>query len=107
MKKVLLLSALMTIAPVVMAAKTYQVTGPVVEVTDTRIVVEKGREKWEIARDANTKVMGDVKVGEKVTVEYTMTATTITAKPAKGGRRGEAAPATSPSTAPAAAPAAK
>ena len=34
------------------------------------IVIEKGakKERWEINRDANTKVTGDVKVGEKVTV---------------------------------------
>ncbi len=65
------------------AAFAYQVTGPVVEVTDTKIVVQKGKEKWELARDAATKLNGDVKVGDKVTVEYTMTATDITSKPAK------------------------
>lgn len=26
---------------------SYQVTGPVLEVTDTKIVVQKGNEKWE------------------------------------------------------------
>ena len=37
-------------------SKTYQATGPVVEVRDDAIVVDKGKEgKWEIARDANTK----------------------------------------------------
>ena len=50
-------------------AKTYEVTGPVLEVTDSMIVIEKGakKERWEINRDANTKVTGDLKVGEKVT----------------------------------------
>ena len=65
------------------AGKTYQVTGPVLELTDSKIVVEKGKEKWEIARTADTKVTGALKVGEKVTIEYTMTATTVTVKPAK------------------------
>lgn len=60
--------------------KSYQVTGPVVEVTDAKIVVEKGKEKWEIARVADTKVAGDLKVGAKVTIEYTMTATDVTVK---------------------------
>lgn len=64
-------------APVAMA---YQVTGPVVEVTDTKIVVEKGKEKWEMARDAGTKVSGDLKKGSKVTVEYRMTATSVEVK---------------------------
>ena len=68
---------------VLAAGKTYQVTGPVVELTDTKIVVEKGKEKWEIARTADTKVTGTLKVGEKVTIEYTMTATTIEVKAAK------------------------
>jgi hypothetical protein len=62
-------------------AKTYQVTGPVVEVTDTKIVVQKKEDdKWEIARDAETKVEGDVAVGGKVTVEYRMTATKVSVK---------------------------
>lgn len=66
-------------------AKDYQVTGPVMEVTDTMIAVKKGNDRWEIAKDASTKGAGDVKVGDKVTVHYTMTATEVEAKaPAKG-----------------------
>ena len=65
------------------AEKGYQVTGPVIAVTDTKIVVGKGSEQWEIARNAQTKVTGDLKVGEKVTVYYTMTATDIDVKEAK------------------------
>ncbi len=65
------------------SALAYQVTGPVVEVTDQKIIVQKGKEKWELAKDPATKTNGDVKVGDKVTVEYTMTATDITSKPAK------------------------
>lgn len=61
----------------------YQVTGPVVEVTDTKIVIAKDDGKWEIAREAATKASGDVKVGDKVTVEYKMLAVEITVKPAK------------------------
>ena len=62
--------------------KTYQVTGPVLEVTDTKITVQKGSEKWEVSVDPNTKKTGDIKVGSKVTVEYTMSATAVTAKEA-------------------------
>jgi len=58
----------------------YQVTGPVGEVTDSKIVVQKGKEKWEIARTPDTKVTGDLKVGAKVTIEYTMTAKTVDVK---------------------------
>jgi hypothetical protein len=75
--------------------KTYQVTGPVLEVTDSMIAVQKGKDRWEINRDANTKVTGDLKVGEKVTVTYTMSATDVEVKAGKGGKK-EAAPAASP-----------
>jgi len=65
------------------AAKTYQVTGPILELTDAKIVVDKDGEKWEIARTADTKVSGELKVGAKVTVKYFMTATGVEVKEAK------------------------
>src|SRR4029077_9150900 len=79
-------------------AKTYQVSGPVLEVTDSMIVIEKGakKERWEINRDANTKVTGDLKVGEKVTVTYTMSATDVEVKAGKGKKKEAASPAASP-----------
>lgn len=60
--------------------KTYQVTGPVLEIKKDVIVVQKGKEKWEILKTADTKVKGDLKVGAKVTIEYTMSATAIEVK---------------------------
>jgi hypothetical protein len=60
--------------------KTYQVTGPVLELTDDIIVVQKGKEKWEIARSKDTKVTGELKVGAKVTIEYRMTAASAEVK---------------------------
>ena len=63
--------------------KTYQVTGPVLELTPTTIVVQKGKDKWEISRDAGTKVTGDLKVGSKVTIQYEMKAASIEAKEEK------------------------
>ena len=65
------------------APHTYQVTGPVLELTDKKIVVSKGKENWEITRDANTKIPADVKVGSKVTIEYSMTAVDVTDKTPK------------------------
>ena len=68
--------------------KTYQVTGPLLEVKDDMIVVQKGKDKWEIARDKDSKVTGELKVGSKVTVMYTMKAATIEAKAdAKAGKK--------------------
>ncbi len=60
--------------------RTYQVTGKVLEVSDDLIVVEKGKEKWEVARTPDTKVTGKLEPGAKATVEYRMTATTAEAK---------------------------
>jgi hypothetical protein len=62
------------------STRTYQVTGPVLEMTDGMIAVQKGNERWEIARTADTKINGDVKVGAKVTIIYRMTATEVEAK---------------------------
>ena len=83
--------ALAAIAGLVLAAaplhaadsKTYQVTGPVLEVTPEYITVQKGTDKWQIARDKGTKISGDIKVGSKVTIYYTMTATEVEVKDAK------------------------
>src|SRR5882724_574381 len=77
-------------------AKTYQVTGPVLEVTDSIIAVQKGKDRWEINRDANTKVTGDLKVGEKVKITYTMSATEVEVKAGKGGKKEGASPAGAP-----------
>ena len=68
-------------------AKTYEVTGPVLEVNDSMIVVQKGKDRWEINRDANTKVTGDVKVGDKAHVTYTMSATNVEVKAGKAGKK--------------------
>lgn len=68
-------------------ATTYQVTGPIVEATDSMIVVMKGKERFEIDRDSSTKVTGDLKVGEKVTIMYTMTAKTVEVKADKSAKK--------------------
>ena len=96
-------AALLLIVP---AASAYQVTGPVLDVNNDTIVVEKNKEKWEIQRDKDTKVTGELKKGSKVTVQYRMTATSIESKDkasdkdakgkdkdAKGAAKKDAAPA--------------
>lgn len=67
-------------APAAPAAKSYQVTGPILELTENKIVVQKGDEKWEIARTPDTKVEGALKVGSKVTIHYTMSAKRVEVK---------------------------
>ena len=58
----------------------YQVTGQVVEVTDSMIVVMKGKERFEMTRDASTKVTGDLKIGAKITAKYKIAATSVEVK---------------------------
>ena len=71
MKRLALALALAALAAPALAAqpKTYQVTGPVLELT------------------ADTKVTGDLKKGEKVTIEYRMTAATVEVKAAKPAKK--------------------
>ncbi len=86
MKKIVVLAcAVLFVASLVFAAgpKTYQVTGPVLELKDDVIVVQKGKDRWEIGRGPDTKVTGELKVGAKVTIEYRMTAASVEVKEAK------------------------
>jgi hypothetical protein len=96
----LLAAASLALSSALLAAgeKTYQVTGPVLEVTDSMIAVQKGKDRWEIKRDSSTKVAGDLKVGEKVTITYTMTATDVEVKAgkAKGKKKEPTSPASAP-----------
>ena len=96
----LLAAASLALSSALLAAgeKTYQVTGPVLEVTDSMIAVQKGKDRWEIKRDSRTKVTGDLKVGEKVTITYTMTATDVEVKAGKA--KGKKKETTSPAGAP-------
>ena len=80
---VALASAMIGMSSSVFAGPTYQATGPILELTDAKIVIQKDKEKWEIARTPDTKVTGDLKVGAKVTIQYTMSATSVEVKPAK------------------------
>jgi hypothetical protein len=85
MKKIILTFAIVAVINLrILAAdaKDYQVTGPVLEVNATYIVIQKGDQKWQIAVDSSTKT-DKPKVGDKVTIHYTMTATEIVTKPAK------------------------
>jgi hypothetical protein len=85
MKRIVVLAGILMLAASfawAAAPQTYQVTGPVLEIKDDTITVQKGNEKWEIAKDASTKMTGDVKVGSKVTIQYMMKATEIESKEA-------------------------
>jgi hypothetical protein len=80
---VVVLAVAVSVPNATAATKTYQVTGPVLEVTSEMIVVQKGTERWEIARDGTTNITGELKVGAKVTVQYRMTAVSAEVTAAK------------------------
>lgn len=83
-----LFAVLMPLAAAAAAPKTYQVTGPVLEVKEGIVVVQKGKDKWEIAVD---KAPAGLKAGDKVTIEYVMTAKTVEVKADKAAKA-DAAP---------------
>ena len=89
-------AASLVLSGMAFGVQDYQVTGPVAEINDSMIVVEKGakKERFELARDSSTKVSGDVKVGDKVKITYTMSATDVEVKAGKAKK--EASPAASP-----------
>jgi hypothetical protein len=79
MKRILsMFAAVMLLASVAIAAgpKDYQVTGPVLDVTDDVITVEKGKD------NKDTKINGDLKKGSKVTIQYKMIASSVEVKDA-------------------------
>jgi hypothetical protein len=82
--RVLVPAVLLLIAPVFAhaAVDDFQVTGNVTEKTADSITVMKGKERFQIAIDKDTKMTGDVKVGGKVTIKYKMYASSIEAKEA-------------------------
>lgn len=74
------MAALSVTAVFAAPVETYQVTGPVLDVSDSMIVVQKGDERWEVARTADTKIKGNLVKGAKVTIFYTMTAVNVEVK---------------------------
>jgi hypothetical protein len=78
--------------------KEYPMTGPIIAMTDTTIVVQqtKTKETWEFARTPETKGLENLKVGDQVIVRYSMRAASVEPKPEKTSKA-------SPSPTPAAA----
>jgi hypothetical protein len=83
MKRLLLAAALLVLGlgatSEARSPDTYQVTGQVVAVdADVITVLKGGKEKFEIARDPADKT--EIKVGDKVTIKYRMSAASIEKK---------------------------
>lgn len=80
--RVLAPAAFLVFAAAAPAVDDFQVTGNVTEKTADSITVMKGKERFQIAIDKDTKMTGDAKVGGKVTIKYKMHASSIEAKDA-------------------------
>ena len=79
-------------APAFAAPTDYQITGTVTVLSDTNVaLITNKKENFDFARGADTKLPDGVKVGDKVTVHYTMTAGTVDAKP-ESAAKAKAAP---------------
>lgn len=93
MKRIAWIAVLVVVALVIgfaaganAAAKSYQFTGTVKASDSGTLTVEKSaKETWTFTVDKNTK--GTAKVGDKVTVYYSMLATEIEAKPAAAAKK--------------------
>ena len=108
MKTKLLLSLIAAVsltaasAALAAGAKSYQVTGTILEVKPTMIAVQKDGERLEMDLDPQTKVSGELKVGATVTITYVMSATKVEAAAAAGAPEAQKKkePVSAPSPAP-------
>ncbi len=73
-----------TTAAIAAGAKSYQVTGTILEVKPTMIAVQKDGDRLEMDLDPQTKVSGELKVGATVTITYVMSATKVEAAATSG-----------------------
>ena len=86
MKKILRVlapAAFLLFAAAAFAVDDFQVTGNVTEKTADSITVMKGKERFQIGLDKDTKGAADAKVGDKVTIKYKMHGSSIEVKGAK------------------------
>ncbi|MBK9063569.1 MAG: hypothetical protein IPL89_10295 [Acidobacteria bacterium] len=91
--RVLAPAAFLLFSGAALALDDFQVTGNVTEKTADSITVMKGKERFQIGLDKDTKGAADAKVGDKVTIKYKMHGSSIEVKGAK-----EAKPAAKPAT---------
>ena len=81
--RVLAPAAFLLFSTAAIAVDDFQVTGNVTEKTADSITVMKGKERFQIAIDKDTKGAADAKVGSKVTIKYKMHGSSIEVKGAK------------------------
>lgn len=65
-------------------AKTYQMTGKVIQFTNDVITIQKGNEYFEFGKMASSKIPGEMGPGSNVTVTYRMMVADVKIAPAAG-----------------------
>jgi len=88
--RALIPAAFLLCATAAFALDDFQVTGNVTEKTADTITVMKGKERFQIGIDKDTKGAADIKVGDKVTVKYKMHASSIESKGSKEAKPAKA-----------------
>ena len=82
MSRYLLLAVTLVLAtPVHADPKTVRFTGMLAELRDDLIVIEKGKERWEILRTPGTAVKGELKKGARISIEVRMSAASVEVLP--------------------------
>lgn len=76
-------AAFLLFSSAALALDDFQVTGEVKEKTADTITVMKGKERFQIGIDKDTKGAADAKVGDKVMIKYKMHGSSIEVKEAK------------------------
>lgn len=81
------LACLLVLAPAWSATKAVVITGPVTELRDDVVVIQKGKQQWEIARSAATQITGELRKGALVTIEVYMSAGAIEVREEKSSSK--------------------
>lgn len=71
------LCGLLCVTAALAATRAVLITGPITDIREDAIVIQKGKQQWEIARGAATKVRGELRKGALVTIEVYLSAGTI------------------------------
>jgi len=80
--KFLLFAFLLALAvPAPAEPKTVRITGLVSEIRDDMIVIDKGKDRWEIQRTPGTAIKGELKKGARISIEVRMNAASVEVLP--------------------------
>jgi len=77
----LLAWTLMASLPAAAEPKTVRITGLVSDVRDDMVVIDKGKDRWEVARTPGTAVKGNLQKGARISIEVRMSAAAIEVLP--------------------------